>query len=306
LGFPLIRWVMLLSLATAAVQGFAYGPYKGKETGESALFRQLLGNLAAGSIVVADRYYCSYFLVALLQAHGVDVVLRLHHRRQYDFRRGRRLGADDHLVNWYKPPRPDWMDEAEYAALPDTLSVREIRHQVAQPGYRVDELILATTLVDADVYAADEVADLYAERWQVELDIRSLKVTLGLDQLRCRTPFMIAKELWAHCLAYNLVRKVAAQAAVLAEVSPRSRSFTATKQAVLASWDKLSAATDADYVAGALALLHVLRKQKVGHRPGRCEPRAVKRRPKPHKLLKEPRAAAQARLRGRRHQPTRC
>lgn len=270
------------------------------------MFRQLLSNLAAGSIVVADSYYCSYFLVALLRAHGVDVVLRLHHRRQYDFRRGRRLGRDDHLVTWSKPPRPEWMDEAEYAAQPGSLCVREIRCQVTQPGYRVDELIVATTLVDAAVYEADEVGQLYHERWQVELDIRTLKVTLGVDQLRCRTPFMIAKEIWAHCLAYNLVRKVAAQAAVLAKVSPRSRSFTATKQAVLACWEKLSVATEEDYVAGALALLQVLRKQKVGHRPGRCEPRAVKRRPKPHKLLKEPRAEAQARLRNRRNKPTRC
>ena len=305
-GFPLIRWVVLMSLATAAVQGFAYGPYQGKETGETALFRQLLSNLSPGSIVVADRYYCSYFMVALLRAHGVDVVLRLHHKRHYDFRRGRRLGHNDHLVTWHKPERPEWMDEAEYAALPDTLSVREIRRQVAQPGCRVDELILATTLVDADVYEADTVADLYHERWHAELDIRSLKIGLGLDQLRCKTPFMIAKEIWARCLAYNLVRKVAAQAAVLAAVSPRSRSFTATKQAVLASWEKLSSATEQDYVAGALALLQVLRKQKVGHRPGRWEPRRVKRRPKPHKLLNETRAEARARLRNWWQAPKSC
>jgi hypothetical protein len=194
------------------------------------------------------------------------------------------------------------MSHAEYAALPRTLAIREIRHRVPPANYRVKEVIVATTLVDADVYDAEAVADLYLQRWQAELDIRTLKVTLGMNCLRCQTPFMIAKELWAHCLAYNLVRKVAAQAAVLAEVSPRSLSFKATKQALLASWQKLTMATGEDYAAGARRLLRVLRHEHVGHRPGRWEPRVVKRRPKPHKLMQEPRAQAQER-RAKSHRP---
>jgi putative transposase len=297
LGLPILRWVALLSLATAGVFGLAYGPYQGKQTGETALFRQLLKQLRRGEVVVADRYYCSYFMVALLLAGGVDVVLRLHQRRRYDFRRGRRLGRYDHVVVWQRPPRPAWMDEDSYAAVPKTLEVREIRRRVQEPGSRVQELTLATTLCDAEAYPADDIAELFHQRWQVELDIRSLKVTLGLSELRCLTPFMVEKELWLNCLAYNLVRKVAAQAALLSGQTPRSISFKASKQALLASWDGLSFTEPGEvYTRVALGLLQALAKEKVGDRPGRCEPRAIKRRPKPHKLLREPRGTAKARL----------
>jgi hypothetical protein len=269
----------------------------GKQTGETSLFRQLLQYLQPGEIVVADRYYCSYFMVALLLACGVDVVLRLHQRRRYDFRRGRRLGRYDHVVVWQRPARPKWMDEQTYARVPQTLEVREIRRRIQEPGCRVQVVTLATTLRDAEAYPADDIAELYHQRWQVELDIRSLKTTLGLSNLRCLTPFMVEKELWLHCLAYNLVRKVAAQAALLAGRSPRSISFKASKQALLAAWENLSFAEQAeDSARVALGLLQALSKEQVGDRPGRYEPRAIKQRPKPHKLLKEPRQAAKARL----------
>jgi putative transposase len=297
LGLPIIRWVVLLSLATAAVLGFAHGPYQGKQTGETSLFRQLLHQLQPGEIVVADRYFCSYFMVALLRLANVDVALRLHHRRHYDFRRGRRLGRYDHVVVWQRPPRPKWMDEQTYQQMPKTLEVREIRRRLQEPGCRVQELTLATTLSDAEVYPADDIAALFGQRWQVELDIRSLKTTLGMSDLRCLTPFMVEKELWMHCLGYNLVRKVAAQAALLSGKSPRSISFKASKQALLAGWDQLTfVESAADYERAALGLLHALAKEQVGDRPGRCEPRAIKQRPKPHKLLKEPRKEAKARL----------
>jgi len=296
-GLPILRWVVLISLATAGVFAFAYGPYPGKQTGETALFRQVLKQLRRGEVVVADRYYCSYFMVALLRGCGVDVVRRLHQRRRYDFRRGRRLGRYDHVVVWPRPPRPAWMDAASHAAVPKTLEVREIRRRVQEPGSRVRELTLATTLCDADVYPADDIAELFRQRWQVELDIRTLKTTLGTSDRRCLTPFMVAKELWMHCLVYNLVRKVAAQAALRAEQSPRSIRFKASQQALLASWDGLSLGGPAgEATRVALALLQALAKEQVGDRPGRCEPRAIKRRPKPHQLLKEPRGAATARL----------
>jgi putative transposase len=297
LGLPILRWVVLVSLATAGVLGFAYGPYQGKQTGETSLFRQLLKHLRRGEIVVADRYYCSYFMVALLLACGVDVVFRLHQRRRYDFRRGQRLGRYDHVVVWQRPPRPAWMDQETYAQVPKTLEVREIRRRVQEPGSRVQELTLATTLCDADAYPADEIVELFHQRWHVELDIRSLKTTLGLSDLRCLTPFLVEKELWLNCLAYNLVRKVAAQAALLSGQSPRSISFKASKQALLGSWDGLSFTEQgADDTRVALGLLQALAKEKVGDRPGRCEPRAIKRRPKPHKLLREPRGTAKERL----------
>jgi putative transposase len=296
LGFPLIRWVVLIALATATVQGFAYGPYAGKETGETALLRELLAYLQGGDIVLADRFYCSYFMVALLLSVGVDVVARLHQRRRYDFRRGQRLGADDHIVEWEKPQRPEWLSAELYAQLPDKIRMREICRQVCEPGCRVKELVIATTLLDARAYGADEVAELYSKRWLVELDIRALKTTLRMDCLECKTPFMVEREIWAHLLAYNLVRKVGAQVAQRVGAQPRSLSFKATKQAILAGWQQATRLQGTDYVRVAKAMLKLLRKEKVGDRPGRCEPRAVKRRPKPHKLLTEPREQARAKL----------
>ena len=296
LGSPLIRWVALLGLATATIQGFAYGPYAGKETGETALFRQLLDQLQRGDIVLADRYYCSYFMVALLLSRGVDVVARLHQKRKYDFRRGQHLGEGDHIVTWSRPARPKWMSEDLYASMPETIRMREVIRRVDAPGYRVKELVVATSLLDAQAYEADEIMELYSERWQVELDIRSLKVTLGMSDLRCKTPFMVEREIWAHILAYNLIRKVGAQVAEQKKVSPRSISFKATKQAVLGGWQQATQLQGADYVRVEKVMLKILGKQKVGHRPGRCEPRAVKVRPKPHKFLTEPRQEARAKL----------
>lgn len=296
LGFPLIRLVVLLSLATALLHDLAFGPYQGKATGEPALFRTLLERLPKGSILLADRYYCSYFLIALLQASGVNVVFRLHQRRGVDFRRGRRLGANDHLVVWHKPPRPEWMEPEVYAALPATLTVREMRTQVRRPGYRVRELTVVTTLCDTELYSKDAVLDLYHERWHVELDIRSIKVALGMEPLRCLSPFMVEKELWAYGLGYNLVRKVSCQAALARGLHPREISFTATQQAVLEAWQQLTLSSAAQRLVLGRELLAALGKEKVGDRPGRCEPRAVKRRPKPHKLLNKPRAEARAEL----------
>jgi putative transposase len=300
LGFPLLRAVVLLSLATAAVRGLALGPYQGKESGETALLRTLLDRLPAGTIVVADRFYCSYFMVALLQARGVPVVLRLHQRRKYDFRRGRRLGADDHVVRWRKPERPDWMDAATYAALPETLEVREIRKQIDKPGYRVKTLVVATTLLDAEDYPSNEITDLYHQRWQVELDIRAIKSTLKMDELRCLTPGMVEKEIWVHMLAYNLIRKVAAQAALERGVCPRQISFAASQQVVLAAWSKLTEATADERLRLGQELLRMLGNEVVGDRPDRWEPRQVKRRPKKQKLLTKPRAQARAELLARR------
>jgi putative transposase len=295
LGFPMIRLVVLLSLATAALGGMAFGRYEGKETGETALLRTLLERLQPGSVLLADRYYCSYFMVALLLAAGVDVVMRQHQGRDVDFRRGRRLGRDDHTVVWRRPERPGWMDRETYERMPKALTVREVRTHVATPGFRVDELVVITTLLDADAYSAGEVTDLYHERWHVELDIRSIKAALHMDALRCLTPFMVEKELWVTLLGYNLVRKVSCQAALTAGKHPRQISFTATLQAVRAGWETLTHASGNRRLVGQ-ALLAALGKEGVGDRPDRCEPRAVKRRPKKQALLTVPRAVARAEL----------
>jgi putative transposase len=296
LGFPMIRMVLLLSLATAAVTGMAYGPYGGKETGETALLRQLLDGVAAGTILLADRYYCSYWMVAMARQRGLDVVFRLHQLRHYDFRIGWRRGPNDHTVLWARPARPEWMDEATYATIPDELIVREIRYQVCTPGFRVREVIVATTLWDAEEYPCEVLADLYHERWHVELDIRAIKKSLQMDDLRCKTPFMVEKDIWVHLLGYNLVRKVAAQAAQERDVPPREVSFTAARDAVNAGRMQWTLAESSERVRQGKALLPTIAKARVGNRPDRCEPRAKKRRTKRYPHLNKPRKQAQEEL----------
>lgn len=296
LGFPIVRMVVLLSLATAGLLGMALGPYKGKETGETALLRQLLDELKPGEVLVADRYYCSYWLVAMAQARGVDVVFRMHHLRDYDFRRGQRLGADDHVVSWQRPQRPEWMDAETYATMPLILTVRELRLSITTPGCRTPEIVIATTLTDAVTYPKEELGDLYHERWHVEPDIRAIKQSLHMEHLRCQSPFMVEKEIWVHLLGYNLIRKASCQAARVQEVHPREVSFTATKQTLNASRSQLTLASLAEQDRQGRLLLEQLGKERVGNRPDRCEPRLVKRRPKQYHHLREPRAQARAKL----------
>jgi putative transposase len=292
----MIRMVVLMSLATAALHDMALAPYEGKETGETALLRELLDGLKPGAILLADRYYCTYWLVAMAQARGLDVVFRMHQLRDYDFRRGQHLGPDDHVVTWARPQCPDWMDQETYATMPLTLTVRELRANIARPGCRTEEIVVATTLTDAGSYAQEAVLDLYHERWHVEPDILAIKKALGMDHLRCQTPFMIAKEIWIHFLGYNLARKAGCQAAQLHEGSPRQVSFTATKQTINAVRSQLTKASSAERVRQGVLLLHELGKECVGDRPGRWEPRLVKKRPKTYKHLREPRAQMRARL----------
>jgi hypothetical protein len=300
LGFPIARLVVVLALATAVLAGAAIGPYVGKNQGEPALLRTLLDQLPAGAVLVGDRYYGSYWLVALARRHGLDVVFRKHHRRGYDFRRGQRLGADDHIVVWSKPKRPQWLDEATYASLPATLAIREVRLMVNAPGCRAKELVVVTTLLDAQSYSKEDITDLYHERWRVELDIRSIKTHLGMDILRCKTPAMVRKEIWTHLLAYNLTRQVMAQAALAKGVKPLHLSFLGAVQTLNEFRLLLVTATVEQGSERAHILLAAIASHRVGNRPDRCEPRAVKRRPKPLRYLTKPREEARAELLGSR------
>ena len=226
-GFPIARIVVLLSLATAMVKDMAMGPYAGKETGETALLRELLTRLQPGDILLGDRYYCSYFMVALLQELGIDFVVRLHQCRDFDFRRGQRLGAGDHVVRWIKPDKPTWMDAATYARMPASIQVREVLVHVHQPGFRTESLVVVTSLTDAEQITKDDIAELYRQRWLAELDLRAIKVTMGMDVLRCQSPDMVRREIWTCLLAYNLIRQTMLEAALQSERSPRQLSFTA-------------------------------------------------------------------------------
>lgn len=298
LGFPIARMVVLLSLATAMVQGMAMGPYQGKETGELALLRELLDHFAAGDIALADKLYGSFFIIALLGEHQVDLVTLLHQSRDADaeIRRGKRVGKGDYLITWDLPDRPDWMDEETYSRMPEKLELRLIQVKIPQRGFRPKSLNIVTTLTDHELYRPDELSSLYRERWNVELDIRSIKVTMGMDDLRCQTPQMVRKEIWTCFLAYNLIRQKMLQSALAKGIVPRRLSFTNALQVVAAGWMVANLLDKNTYEALIRMELHSIASQTVGKRPGRVEPRAVKRRPKPTRLLTMMRDAARALL----------
>jgi hypothetical protein len=296
LGFPVARLVVVLSLACGAALDLAIGPCRGKRSGENSLFRGLDGCLEPDDIVLADRYFCSFFEIARLQLRQVDVVMRLHQRRKVDFRRGRRLGREDHLVVWSKPERPEWMDAATYAAMPATLEVREVRVRVATPGFRTRQVVVVTTLRDPQAVPVGELASLYRARWQGELDLRSIKQGLQMDILRCKTPAMVRKEVWAHLLVYNLIRATMAQAALQHHILPRLLSFEGARQTLEAFRELLVQASAAALPQVVERLLAAIASHRVGHRPNRYEPRVRKRRPKEYPLMKVPRDEARKRL----------
>lgn len=298
LGFPMMRVVVLMAFATAVLVDAAEGPCQGKESGETALLRSLLDSLRVGDVLVADRHYCSYWQMAMLLERGVDVAARLHQLRRCDFRRGERLGRGDTIQTWCKPPRPDWMDAETYARMPGYVRVRIVRVLVEQPGYRSDKILVATTLLDASRYSRQEIGDLYHRRWHVELDIRSLKQTMKMEELSCKSPEMARKELWAHLLAYNLVRRVIAAAAWESGQSPRQLSMAAALQTLEAFRGELQRAEAGSAATVALVkiVLTALAAHAVGNRPGRVEPRRVKRRQQKHPLLRQPRHEARAAL----------
>jgi hypothetical protein len=300
-GLPIARAVAVLSLATACVLDLAKGPYQGKETGETALLRKLLASLQPGDIGVADRYYCSFLMIALLLAQGTHVCARKHQARHSDFRRGQRLGKYDHLIVWTRPERPAWMDEATYARIPETLTLREIRFQIVEPGRRTRSIDIITTLVDADEYTREEIAQLYGFRWNSELDIRAIKSSLNLGHVRCKSPEMVERELWTTILGYNLIRTTAAGAALVHGKQPRQISFTSTCQYVLAGWMQLSLGLleGSELEAYLRLLLRQIAACEVANRPGRLEPRVLKRRRHGYKLMQQPRHQLRRELRKR-------
>jgi hypothetical protein len=296
LGFPILRIVTIFCLACGTVLEGALNPYQGKRSGENSLLRQMTEALTAGDVLLGDCCFSSYFDSALQRARGVDLVVRIHQCRHVDFRRGRRLGRADHVVNWERPNRPEWMDPATYAQVPAVMAVREVRVRVRQKGFRTQVYVVATTLVDAAAYPADDLAELYRRRWQAELHLRSLKVVLGMDVLRCLTPDMVRKEIWVHLLAYNLLRTVMAQAAKEHGLEPWQISFKGALQTVLAFADALADATAKGLPALYAALLQAVASHRVGDRPDRVEPRKRKRRPKHYPNLTQPRQQARAAL----------
>ena len=292
LGFPICRVVALLCLGSGALLDAAMGPCQGKGSDEQTLLREILDSLEGDDILLGDAFYATYFLLWELVRGGVDGLFEQHgsRKRSTNFSQGEKLGARDHLIVLPKPKKkPDWMSQYEYDQAPDTLKVRE---------FQAAGKVMVTTFLCPKATSKKVLKALYRQRWHVELDLRNIKTTLGMEHLRCKTPEMALKELWVYLLAYNLIRLLMAQAAWLADQIPRQLSFKHTVQIWMA-WQQRGGGT---YDAVSInALLVLIAEPRVGIRPGRIEPRAVKRRPKPFPLLTKRRQAARAEVREHGH-----
>ena len=287
LGFPMLRGVALSCMRTGMLLDAEVGRYVGKGTGETALLWKMLDMLCAGDILVADSYYCTYWLLAACRARGIHVVMRNHHLRDNAPIDSRRLVKGECVATWRRPQRPTWMDEATFATMPERLEVRLVESINDQPGQRTEKITIATTLLDHRLYDARWMAGIYRGRWRVELDIRAIKVTLGMDILRAKTPEMVRTELWSCLLVYNLMRASMLRAAMTSGRTCRSLSLTATLQMIGNLW-LANAIHGLDDRVRELLQKHQS-ALKGNHRSGRNEPRANKRRPKTLNLMTEPR-----------------
>ena len=289
-GFPIARILVLLSLATGCVLDAAIGANKGKMTGEHALLRSLRGRLKKGDILLADAYYSSFDAIIALVQMGVDVVMRKTCSRPTDFGRGTSLGSEDHLVQWHRDRnRRPWMSRAEFIAMPRVLLMRELLVRVEKPGFRTKQIVVVTTLLDPEAYSRDQLANLYRARWNVELDIRSIKQTFRMDVLRCKTPDMVRKEVWAHLLVYNMIRGVMAEAARQHGILPRELSVQGARQTLDAFRSESAMMACEDAPQCKQLILRALAYHRVADRPDRVEPRVVKRRPKAYPRMQVPR-----------------
>lgn len=287
-GFPVMYLCALVSLASGALLNFVTGGGAGHEL---ALWRQLWPLLRTGDLVLGDDLYSSYADLALLRERGVDLLVRMR-RRKTDFRRGTVFGLQDHLVRWRCPKQlPGWLGTR---VLPAELRVRELRFRVDVPGFRSSEVTLATTLLDAEAYPKEELAELFFSRWQVELRLREIKTQLGMECLRTKTPERVRKELWMYLAAYNLLRTVLYEAAQAEGVLLARVSFQGARQRLLAT--AKAARPGQSFRCGYRRLLRDLAQDLNPERPNRVEPRAVKRRPKQYDRLNQPREVLRAKL----------
>ncbi|MDH3468063.1 MAG: IS4 family transposase [Gammaproteobacteria bacterium] len=281
LGFPICQMVGVTCLSSGALLDAALCRIGGKGNDEQTLLRRLLESFKTNDLVLADAFYATYYLIAELQQRGIDAVFEQHgsRRRSTDFRRGKRLGSKDHLITLNRPKYPPaWMSRAQLEALPPTLTVRELR---------TDGKILVTTLCGPLTASKNALKRLYQSRWNIELDIRHIKSTMGMDVLSCQTPDMAEKETWIYLLAYNLIRLIMIQSALLCDIIPRQLSFKHTIQLWLI-YHRQVIVSGIDVNLSNEFLILVGQKQ-VGHRPCRVEPRTLKRRRKPYSMLNKPR-----------------
>jgi Transposase DDE domain len=289
LGFPLARILVLLALATGACHDLAIAPYEGKGTGETTLLRRMYDTLKPGDVVLADALFDNYFLVYELRQRGIDIVARAQCQRVGSQTVESRPDGD--IIRWQRPNKPRGMTGEQYRSYPESMLMREVAVDARDKNNRAEQFNVVTTILDASIDGR-QFGDLYERRWDGEVDIRSIKSTMQMDILRCKTPEMVHKEIWAHLLAYNLLRTAMAVAARENDIEPRQVSFTGAKQALTAFAPKIEAARPEDRARLIDAMLTTMAYHRVGNRPGRWEPRARKRRPKPGARLTQPRAIA--------------
>lgn len=282
LGFPIVRLVGLVSLATGSCVDYAMGPFQGKGTGETSLFSHLIQSLGKQDLLLADRYYTSYANIALLKKQGTPLVFRQRSTVKSDFRRGRPLGTKDHLILVKKPKKKTvWISDSVWAELPDELWVRE---------FSVKGTVYVTTLIDVRTYPKKSLATLYQQRWQIEVDFRSIKTQMGMEMLRCKTAPMVEKEIAVHLLAYNLIRANLARSASLNGKKPRNLSFMAAVQLMRNSLNLSITLTGAALKKLIPPLLLAMAQTEIGHRKRASQPRVIKLRPKGYPLMTKPRS----------------
>lgn len=294
LGFPIARIGAIISLACGAVLNLGFCRYAGRGQGEVSLLRKLWNVLRPRDVLLTDCLLANWTNILLLQERGVELVSRLNKaNRTADFRRGKKLGHHDHIVRWFKPTSIRSLDRQTYSTLPAYITIRETKIRVRQPGFRTKSLVVVTTLLDPQQTTKEDLATLYRARWHNELDVRSIKSTMQMRELRCKTPELVRKEIWTHVLAYNLIRTIMAQAAAKHDREPRSISFKGAMQTLEAFQPliELRTASDAKQRMRVYQdLLDAIATHRVADRPGRFEPRAKKQRRNHYDWLTKPRA----------------
>ncbi len=286
-GFPMTRLVVVMSLTLGTVLDYELDAHKGKGSGESSLLRRMMGSIEKDDIVLGDRYFPNFFLMADLNNIEADGIFRAQSQRHYDFRTGERLGKNDHLVFWTKPAKPGWMEQNSYDAYPDKLQIRE---------FKSGGNIYVTTLLDEKKYPKKELAKIYKRRWEIELNLRSIKSIMNMDMLVCKTPEMVKKEIGIHFLAYNFIRIIMAEACVKHHTLPWTISFKGTVQLIFAFMPHFLNSTEKNNKILYATMLSLIVKNKVGNRPGRVEPRVIKQRRKAFPLLSKPRKIEKERM----------
>lgn len=288
-GFPILRMVALMSLATGMVMQWAVGPWRSHELG---LLQSLWDVFKSGDVLLGDRGFCSWGILAQCLRRNVHGVFRVRGKHRGDFRRGKRLSKNERLVTWTKPKlRPRTIRSREWKKLPRELSLRLVRSRMDIPGFRTRQVTLVTTLLDRSTYPPEALSQLYFRRWAMELTLRSLKTTLQMEALSCKTPENLDREIRMHFLVHNFVRRLMSEASRRHRIPLDRISFCGSLGVARRYAEALLQVRSVKRRACLMEELYrVIADDRVPHRPGRREPRAVKRRPKPYPRLMQHRS----------------